>query len=90
MQFCRFQCWDEMEDIGNEEVEWGALLRPPFGQVDDSVCLRDDNHDCPMARRLLSIGNQFIAPAPKDMQTDSLQSHAIQVLLAPMRNRFER
>ena len=29
-------CWDEMEDIGNEEVEWGALLRPPFGQVDDS------------------------------------------------------
>ena len=79
MQFCQSEsCWNEMEDMGNEEVEWGALLRPPFGQADDSVCLRDDNHDRPMARRLLLIGNQFNAPAPKDMQTDSLQSHAIQ------------
>ena len=22
-------CWGEMEDIGEEEVEWGAVPRPP-------------------------------------------------------------
>ena len=80
-------CRDEMEDIGDEEVEWGALLRPPSGQADDRVGLRDDNHDRPRARRSHLISNQSIAPAPKDMQTDSLQSLAIesQVLSLPVR-----
>ena len=41
-------CWGEMEEIGDdEEVEWGTLPRPPSGQADDRVGLREDIHDRP-------------------------------------------
>ena len=28
-------CWGEMEQVGDEAVEWGVLPNPPSGQADD-------------------------------------------------------
>ena len=66
----------EREDIGDEEVEWGALPRPPSVQAYNRVGLREDNHDRPRARRLHLIRQSVCRTST--IVTDSLQSHAIQ------------
>ena len=62
-------CWGEREDIGDEEVEWGALP-PPSGQADDIVSLREGDHDRPRVRRLHLISSQSVAPASSSPQRD--------------------
>ena len=69
-------CWGEMEDIGDEEeVEWGTLPRPPSGQADDRVGLREDIHDRTRARRLNLISSQSARTVhgsfPQDAQVPS-------------------
>ena len=74
-------------------VEWGTFPRPPSGQADDRVGLREDIHDRPRARRLQLISSQSArtvqASFPQDAQVPSEDEDGRPFLAIPTQNRFQ-